>query len=42
MPGQKHSAVSCAKIAELIKMAFGLWTETMRYMGVHIVTTWPI
>ena len=29
MPGhsQRHSAVSCAKMAELIEMPFGLWTR---------------
>ena len=27
MPGhERHSAVSCAKMAELIEMSFGLWT----------------
>jgi len=44
MPG--HYAVSCIKIAELIKMPFGLWTLVgpMKHVlyGVHIGAVWHV
>ena len=33
----RHSAVSCAKTAETIKMPFRIWTKgTLYYMGIQI------
>jgi len=37
MPGlaRRHSAVSCAKMAEPIEMPFGLWTQVGR-LGIFV------
>jgi len=46
MPGhpRRHSAVSCAKMAEPIETPFELWTPkgSMCYMGAHTGATWRI
>jgi len=43
---RKHSAVSCATMAEQMEMAFGLWTRVgpRKHVlhGVHIGATWRI
>jgi len=44
--GRRHSAVSCAKMAELIEMLFGLWIQmdprNHVLHGLHIGATWRI